>query len=47
MPDNSNSKTGKIVAATLFLVFINMTVFCMLTKYKKNKIGLMDNDDRK
>jgi len=39
MPDNLNSKTGKILAATLFLVFINMTVFVILTKCKKKKTG--------
>jgi len=42
-----NSKTGKIVSVTLFLIFINITVFVMLTKVKKNKIALMDNDDCK
>jgi len=47
MTDNSNtnSKTGKIVAATLFLILINLAVFVMLTKVKKNKIALMDNDN--
>lgn len=47
MPDNSNSKTEKIVAATLFLLFINMIVFVMLTKCKNNKVKLMDNSDQK